>query len=247
MCWFQICRRGDAWGKLGPEVKWLNPQWGHLLLHLVIYPLPLFAGMRRNSLEVTSKLQTWTWLYFIAKNIWKHVVWPSFNSMNLRYIEMMTRSCLSYLFVNDVPLAMFFHLTRNQNVGNVWCQRLWWQNMCSGKIPGSVPEKWSEHVAWMRNSHNLQPFYETVKVAKTDIEGNLSVLVEGLWGLVSIKSCSTCLIYMHNSTLHINTHYCNHHPPYALYGYMHNFTSMQLVWQPFTHILVFRILHEIQM
>ena len=52
--------------------------------------------------------------------------------------------------------------------------------MCSGKIPGSVPEKWSEHVAGMRNSHNLQPFYETVKVAKTDIEGNLSVLVEGL-------------------------------------------------------------------
>ena len=105
MCWFQICRRGDAWGELGPEVKWLNPQWGHLLLHLVIYPLPLFAGMRRNSLEVTSKLQTWTWLYFIAKNIWKHVVWPS--SMNLRYIEMMTKSCLSYLFVYDVPLAMF--------------------------------------------------------------------------------------------------------------------------------------------
>ena len=50
--------------------------------------------------------------------------------------------------------------------------------MCSGKIPGSVPEKWSEHVAGMRNSHNLQPFYETVKVAKTDIEGNLSVLVK---------------------------------------------------------------------
>ena len=95
---------------------------------------------------------------------------------------------------------------RNQNVGNVWCQLLWWQNMCSGKIPGSVPEKWSEHVAWMRNSHNLQPFYETVKVAKTDIEGNLSVLVEGLWGLVSINSCSTCLIYMHNSTLHINAY-----------------------------------------
>ena len=117
--------------------------------------------------------------------------------------EMVTKSCLSYLFV---PLAIFFHLTRNQNVGNVWCQLLWWQNMCSGKIPGSVPEKWSEHVAWMRNSHNLQPFYETVKVAKTDIEGNLSVLVEGLWGLVSIKSCSTCLIYMHNSTLHINAH-----------------------------------------
>ena len=107
LCWFQICRRGDAWGELGAEVKWLNPQWGHLLLHLVIYPLPLFAGMRRNSLEVTSKLQTWTWLYFIAKNIWKHVVWPSFNSMNLRYIEMMTKSCLSYLFVYDVPLAMF--------------------------------------------------------------------------------------------------------------------------------------------
>ena len=95
---------------------------------------------------------------------------------------------------------------QNQNVGNVWCQLLWWQNRCSGKIPGSVPEKWSEHVAWMRNSHNLQPFYETVKVAKTDIEGNLSVLVEGLWGLVSIKSCSTCLIYIHNSTLHINAH-----------------------------------------